>query len=232
MNKIISTTFFLSLLLFQNAESKKAKSDDAALTTYMDTISYVFGLDIGSSLSDFKGDISISHLVQGLQDKYNGKEVKFTPEQVKSLMQKYSIQMREKKLAQFKMLGEKNLIDGKKFLEENKKKEGVIVTESGLQYIMLTEGSGLKVKPGNEVKFSFIGTFIDGIVFEKSGQPVEMIASEGIKGWVEVLQLMKSGSKCKVFIPSELAYGETGRLPDIPPHTVLIYEIELLEIVE
>lgn len=235
MKKIISATCVCSILLLHHAEAKKIKNETPIPATWNDTISYAFGLDIGNSLSDFKGEISIEQLIKGLRDNFTGKEILFTPEQVKTLMQKHSAQMREKKFAQFKITGEKNLLEGKKFLDENSKKEGVIVTESGLQYSVLTEGNGLKARPGSEVRIQFRGTFIDGTEFDntsKSGGPIELVVSNTIKGMAEALQLMKTGSKYKVVIPPQLAYNDIGRIPDIPPYTVLIYEIELLEVVE
>ena len=233
MIKILCTALTVSALLAQTAESKKPEKP--ALTTYKDTISYILGLDIGSSLSDFKDEIEINTIIMGLKDKLDGKDVKFSPAQAKPIMQQFSRQMSEKKDALLKKQGEKNLVEGKKILATNKKKPGVITTASGLQYMVISEGEGLKPKPGNSVRVDYIGTLIDGTEFDnsiKAGQPAEFMVHDAIKGWSEVLQLMKPGSKYKVFIPPELGYREKETPPKIEPNEVLIFEIELLEIVE
>ena len=128
---------------------------------------------------------------------------------------------------------EKNLREGKAFLEENAKKEGVTVTNSGLQYTILKNGSGPVPHSSDQVRVHYRGTLIDGKEFDSSfkrGQPATFGVTGVIKGWIEALQIMAVGSKWKLFIPSDLAYGEKGQKPDIGPNCVLIFEIELLGI--
>ncbi len=129
---------------------------------------------------------------------------------------------------------EKNIELGKAFLEENKKKEGIVTTESGLQYKVLTEGTGESPSPKDRVKVHYKGTLIDGKQFDSSydrGQPAVFGVTQVIKGWTEALKMMKVGSKWQLFIPAELAYGPTPR-PNIPGNSVLIFDVEMLEILD
>lgn len=210
-------------------------TQNSALTTYQDSVSYVIGSDIGSSLKDIKDDVKLDIIIQGIQDKLNEKELKISGEQAGPIMQKFSMQMRDKQMAAMKAKGEKNLAEGKKFLEENKTKSGVVTTPSGLQYIILSKGNGQKPKESDKVKVNYKGVLLDGKEFDSSykrGTPAEFPINGVIKGWTEALLLMDVGSKYKIFVPSELAYGERGAGPDIGPNTVLTFEIELLEILK
>ncbi|MFQ5448203.1 MAG: FKBP-type peptidyl-prolyl cis-trans isomerase, partial [Saprospiraceae bacterium] len=131
------------------------------------------------------------------------------------------------------MQKQKNLEEGRAFLEANKKREGVHVTESGLQYEILKEGSGPTPKAEDKVRVHYHGTLIDGTVFDSSverGEPITFPVTGVIKGWVEALQMMQAGAKWKLFIPSNLAYGERGAGAQIGPNAVLIFEVELLGI--
>jgi len=130
---------------------------------------------------------------------------------------------------------EKNKAAGQAFLEENKKKEGVMVTESGLQYEVLKGADGPKPKESDTVKVDYIGTLVDGTEFDSSikrGEPAVFGVGQVIPGWSEALQMMEVGSKYRVVIPSELAYGEAGAPPVIEPNSVLVFEIDLLGIEE
>ena len=139
-----------------------------------------------------------------------------------------------KQAAAKKEQGEKNETQGKKFLEENKKKEGWKTTASGLQYKVLKEGKGAAPKETDTVKVNYRGTTIDGTEFDSSykrGQPATFPVNRVIKGWTEALQLMKPGAKYQLAIPSDLAYGERGAGSDIGPNSTLLFDVELLEIV-
>jgi len=143
--------------------------------------------------------------------------------------------VRAKKDAEAKALADENLKKGQAFLEENKTKEGVITLESGLQYQIITAGNGPKPTTADQVKCHYHGTLIDGTVFDSSvdrGEPATFAVTGVIKGWTEALQLMPVGSKWKLFIPAELAYGEQARGEKLPGNSALIFEIELLEIVK
>jgi len=129
--------------------------------------------------------------------------------------------------------GEKNMTEGPKFLEENKAKEGVVILPSGLQYKVITEGTGKSPKATDKVKVHYRGTLINGKEFDSSfkrNQPAEFPVNGVIKGWTEALQLMKEGSKWELYIPSDLAYGARGAGGDIGPNATLIFEVELLEV--
>jgi FKBP-type peptidyl-prolyl cis-trans isomerase len=205
------------------------------LVTFQDSVSYIIGTDIGKSLTGIKDEVMLEVIVQGINDQLDGKTLRITQEQAKPVMQKFSTHMNEKEMAAKKVAGEKNLIDGKKFLEENKNKKGVVTTPSGLQYIVLTEGTGPKPIATDAVKVNYKGTLLDETEFDSSykrGEPVTFSVTGVIKGWTEVLLLMNSGSKYKIFVPSELAYGGNGAGPQIGPNAVLIFEIELIEIVK
>ena len=151
-----------------------------------------------------------------------------TPQEAQAYMQTYFMQAATKE-------AENNKAEGEKFLAENKTKSGVITTESGLQYQVVTEGKGAKPTADDKVKVHYTGTLLNGTKFDSSvdrGEPAEFGVGQVIKGWTEVLQLMPVGSKYIVWIPSELAYGERGAGADIRPNSTLKFEIELLEIVK
>ena len=134
-----------------------------------------------------------------------------------------------------KKLAQKNLEEGNAFLEKNKARDGVVTTASGLQYEIITEGKGPKPTADDQVKVNYTGTLIDGTVFDSSaqhGQPATFGVGQVIPGWTEALELMPVGSKWKVYIPANLAYGERGAGNDIGPNATLIFEVELLEIVK
>ena len=134
-----------------------------------------------------------------------------------------------------KETAEKNKIEGDAFLAENKNKEGVKTTESGLQYEVITAGEGSKPKATDQVSVHYVGTLIDGTEFDSShkrGQPATFFLNRVVKGWTEGLQLMPVGSKYRFYIPSELGYGERGAGPKIGPNATLTFEVELLEIVK
>ena len=148
------------------------------------------------------------------------------PQEANKLLQEYFTKQQDEMLNQ-------NLEIGRAFLEENKKKANVVELPSGLQYEILTEGTGEKPKATDSVKCHYHGTLIDGTVFDSSverGQPATFGVNQVIKGWVEALQLMPVGSKWRLFIPSELAYGKQGAGRSIQPNSALIFEVELLEI--
>jgi len=163
-----------------------------------------------------------------LKDALAGKP-QMTEEQVKETMTAFEKEMTDKQ----KAAGVKNGADGEKFLAENKKKEGVKTTASGLQYKVLKEGSGAQPKETDTVIANYRGTLIDGTEFDSSykrGQPATFPVSGVIRGWTEALQLMKAGSKYQLFIPANLAYGERAIGGDIGPNSTLIFEVELLDV--
>jgi FKBP-type peptidyl-prolyl cis-trans isomerase FklB len=198
-----------------------------------DKVSYSIGLDIGNTFKKQKMDLNPDALMAGLKDSLSGNKPLLTEDQVKETMTTFSKEMTEKQAAANKEAAVKNAADGEKFLTENKKKEGVKTTASGLQYKVIKEGSGAAPKETDTVITNYRGTLIDGTEFDSSykrNEPATFPVNRVIKGWTEALQMMKPGAKYQLFIPSNLAYGERGAGRDIGPNSTLIFDIELLSI--
>jgi len=198
------------------------------LSNDVDSISYSLGVLIGTNLKDNAGLESINDRVfaQAIREIMAGKKSKITTEEADKFVQEYMMKNQAK-------VGKKNLEEGNKFLEENKKKDGVKTLPSGVQYIVLTDGTGPQPKETDMVTVNYTGSLIDGTVFDSSverGQPATFPVNGVIKGWQDAVVNMKVGSKWKVFIPAELAYGERGAGGKIKPNSVLIFEMELLSI--
>lgn len=217
-------------------KDEKQGGEEVKLATETDTISYLIGVDIGRSLQEVKDEIVLDVLFSGIKDRLDKKEKRFNPEEERIIMQAFGMRMQQKQLAKTEEEAQKNLKEANKFLEENKKNSNVITTESGLQYIVLKEGKGPTPKDSSKVKVYYECSLLNGKVVDGSskrgGAPSLFVVSDVIEGWKEVLKLMKVGSKYKVFIPPQLAYGRRGMAHDIGPNMLLIYEIELLEIVK
>jgi len=203
------------------------------LDTQTNKASYSIGLQFGSQIAQIKDMVNQEAIIKGFNDSLAGKEPQLTPEEMQTAMQAFQKTMAEKQKAKQMELAKTGKAEGDKFLLENKAKEGIKVTESGLQYKVLTEGKGETPKATDTVVTHYTGTTIDGKVFDSSvkrNAPATFPVNGVIKGWTEALQLMKVGAKWQLFIPSELAYGERGAGANIGPNQVLIFEIELLEI--
>ncbi len=194
----------------------------------MDKISYALGLSLGSNLINSGiNALDFSKLSKGIQDVVEKKDLEMSFEEAQAVINDYFTKLQAK-------ASEKTIEEGKAFLEENAKRAEVTTTESGLQYEVLIEGEGTLPKASDQVKVHYHGTLIDGRVFDSSvqrGEPATFGVTQVISGWVEALQLMPVGSKWKLFIPSNLAYGERGASELIGPHTTLVFEVELLDIV-
>jgi FKBP-type peptidyl-prolyl cis-trans isomerase FklB len=207
--------------------------DKTGLKDQKDKASYSIGLELGNSLKKGKMDVNVDTLLQGLKDGLSGAKPLLTEEQVKETMTALQKEMTEKQAAASKEAGEKNAAAGEKFLAENKKKDGVKTTASGLQYKVLKEGTGESPKATDMVVTNYRGTLLDGTEFDSSykrNEPATFPVNRVIAGWTEALQLMKPGSKYQLFIPSALAYGERAVGKDIGPNSALIFEVELLSI--
>ena len=193
----------------------------------MDKFSYAIGLGIGQNLLSMGAQgINVEDFAQAIADVLNGKETAISHNEAREIVNKYFMELEAKMNAE-------NIEKGKAFLEENAKKEGVITLPSGLQYQVITEGNGKKPSATDKVKCHYDGTLIDGTLFDSSikrGQPAVFGVNQVIKGWVEALQLMSEGSKWRLFIPSELGYGAQQAGEMIPPHSTLIFEVELIEV--
>jgi FKBP-type peptidyl-prolyl cis-trans isomerase FklB len=201
--------------------------------TKEEKISYAIGLNIANGLSSQGITLNADFFAQAIKD-FNAKGAKqMSEEEVMQILQALDQELRDKAQANMQKNAAENAAAGQRFLEENKKRPGVKVTPSGLQYEVIREGTGPIPKETDKVKTHYHGTLIDGSVFDSSverGQPAVFPVNGVIKGWVEALQMMKVGSKWKLYIPSDLAYGPNGSGPKIGPNTTLIFEVELLSI--
>jgi FKBP-type peptidyl-prolyl cis-trans isomerase FklB len=197
------------------------------LSTQRDSVSYSLGVNIAQSLKNqgFE-DLNTEALSKALADVFGNAKLLIEPEKGEHIINEYFQQIQKRKV-------EKNSIEGEKFLKENAAKEGVVTLKSGLQYKVLKEGNGPKPKATDEVTTHYHGTLINGTVFDSSvdrGQPASFPVNGVIQGWVEALQLMNTGSKWRLFVPSNLAYGSRGASELIGPNTTLIFDVELISI--
>ena len=193
----------------------------------LDRVSYALGISIANNLKQQNfNSITMDWLSKGIEDVYYQNKLKVSPEEANDIIQNYFKAKAEKK-------GLENLEAGKAFLEDNKTKEGVVTLASGMQYQVITEGTGDIPSLESKVTTHYHGTLIDGTVFDSSadrGQPASFPVQGVIPGWTEALQLMKVGSKWKLFIPSELAYGPNSPGGSIGPNSTLVFEVELISI--
>ena len=194
----------------------------------MDKFSYAIGLGIGQNLLSMGAkDISVDDFAQAVRDVLEGNPTAITHVEARNIVNHYFEEMEARVNAE-------NIEKGKQFLEENKQRPGVVTLPSGLQYEVIKEGNvGRYAKITDQVQCHYEGTLIDGTLFDSSikrGQPATFGVNQVIPGWVEALQLMPEGAKWKLYIPSELGYDAQGAGEMIPPHSTLIFEVELLKI--
>ena len=240
LNKMLFFLLFAATLI--NAQTKTTKKDkkqaEAApksaisITTQDDTVSYAIGQSLSHNLKDPSMNINFGVLIEGLQDGLTG-QTKISEAQMKNAMNAFNQKMMAKRTADLNAVKEKNKKAGEEFLAENKKKPGVVTLADGLQYKILVTGTGPSPKATDKVKVNYKGSLIDGRVFDSSyerNEPASFPLNQVIKGWTEALQLMHVGDKWELYIPSELGYGENGAGNMIEPNSVLIFEVELLEI--
>lgn len=213
--------------------SAPESTSNPAFKTQKDKVSYAIGMNIGANLHRQSVDIDPKVLQQGLEDALAGGKTLLSEDEARATLTDFQTDMRKKQQEKMQQAGEANKKDGDAFLAANKAKDGVVALPSGLQYKILTAGTGPKPAAGDSVVCNYRGTLIDGKEFDSSykrGQPATFPVSGVIKGWTEALQLMPVGSKWQLFVPSELAYGERGTGADIGPNATLIFEVELLSI--
>lgn len=200
----------------------------------MDKVSYALGLGIGRQLAQMgASDLSIDDFAAAIKDVIAGNELKVSNREAQTIVQDYFRKQEEKLNAERAEKGKAAKAEGEKYLAENAKKEGVVTLPSGLQYMVLKEGSGKKPKATDKVKCHYEGFLIDGTVFDSSverGEPAVFPLNQVIAGWTEGLQLMHEGAKYRFFIPYILGYGEGGAGASIPPFAALIFDVELIEV--
>lgn len=239
--------FFLLIILFttiwaiQPAMSQKKNTKPAPppaaekvfkLNTYIDTVSYIIGTDIGYTLKNNGFALAADPLIKGLRDAMTGNDTMFGIEQAEAIIRNFTTELSEKR--QKDQIPETSLTentDGMAYLNENKTNPGVTETPSGLQYKVIRQGEGNNPKPTDKVTVHYRGTLVNGKVFDSSydrGAPATFELGRLIPGWVEGIQLMNKGAKFMFFIPPKLGYGDRD-LGDIPPNSMLIFEVELID---
>ncbi len=225
--------YLIALAVFGYLVVQSHAQDAAVPKEQKDKVSYSIGLEIGSGMKQQKLDINPEFVIEGFRDGLSAKKPRLTEEERQKVMAEFEKSFGEKMAAEAKEMPEKNKKEGEAFLAENKKKEGVKTLPSGLQYKVIKEGTGAIPKGSEKVTTHYRGTLIDGTEFDSSysrNEPTSFGVLEVIKGWQEALQLMKTGSKWQLYVPSNLAYGETGAGKKIGPNATLIFDIELISI--
>jgi FKBP-type peptidyl-prolyl cis-trans isomerase FklB len=209
-------------------EASSAFSSEDSKVAY--SLGFVFGKNNAAAIDN----LDIEKFVAGFKDGYGGKQGLLTEDDIKKVLTDYKERRMAQAQAEFQKQGEENKTKGAEFLAENGKKAGVVTTATGLQYEVLSEGTGKKPKATDNVEVHYEGKLTDGTVFDSSvarGQPAAFRLDQVIPGWTEGVQLMKEGGKTRFTIPANLAYGEMGA-GTIPPNSVLIFEVQLLKIVK
>lgn len=205
------------------------------LETPTERLSYTIGMDIGQSLADQDMELDLEILIEAIRASYEGEETRLTVEEAMAERDAF-IQRRQRELeSQHERDAIRNLEEGRAFLEQNREREGVHETGSGLQYRVIEEGAGTSPSAEDRVTVHYRGKLINGVEFDSSyerGEPATFALNQVIPGWTEGLQLMRQGAKYELFIPSDLAYGEQGRPGPIGPNSTLIFEVELIDIAD
>ena len=223
---------FLGLLLI--AAPVGAADHPDRLKTEVQKLSYAFGLDLGAYFKSLEQDFDLSLIQSGINDAYTGRKALMTHEEARAALQQFATRQQEGHLARVAEMATANKEAAKKFLAENKRKKGVRTTASGLQYKVLKKGKGIKPGSADTVRVHYKGTLLDGTEFDSSykrNEPAEFQVNQVIAGWGEALQLMNVGSTYELYLPPELAYDDQGAPPVIEPGSMLIFEVELLDVV-
>jgi FKBP-type peptidyl-prolyl cis-trans isomerase FklB len=229
MHIIQQTGLFIATSLISINIAQADKKKVTAMKTEQDKVSYILGHQIGSDFKNNNIQVNPEFVLQGMKEAQAGTPSAINPEETRKIMTSFQEGIQKAR----KTNGEKSIQEGKKFLEENSKKTGVVTLPSGLQYKVVTEGKGEIPKDTDKVEVHYRGKLINGKEFDSSygrGTPAEFGVTQVIKGWTEALKLMKTGSKWEVYIPGNLAYGENGAGKDIGPNETLIFDVELLSI--
>ena len=216
--------------------SLASAQENLILKDQKDKMSYSYGVDTAGKLKSMPLGVNLDLFIMGVKDGLSGGKLLMTEQEIRETLIGLQKELTAKSDEQKKALADKNMSEGKAFLAENKKKEGVVTLPSGLQYKVLKEGTGKMPLDTNWVRIQFRGTLVDGTVFEDTyksfGQPVAFPVKGMIPGWEEALKLMKEGAKWQLFIPPELAFAERGSGTLIGPNATLIIEMELVSVQE
>jgi len=222
----------------QSAESAEAaepeqEQDPGRLPTETAKLSYVFGMDVANALKNIDTELDRDAFFRGIADVLDGEGALLTAEEAETVKMAFFMKEQIKMRQKMQELGDKNQKEGDAYLAANKDKEGVKTTDTGLQYVVIEEGDGPNPTAADVVNVHYRGSLLDGTEFDSSykrNEPATFPVGGVIPGWQEALQLMKVGGKYRVFVPSNLAYGERGAGQVIPPNSTLIFEVELLGI--
>ena len=210
-----------------------AENQATQLKDKREKLGYSVGIDIGKSVNKQKIDLEPNAFFAGFKDGTANKTSLMSEDEIRQTLLSLQTELVERQKAENKIIADKNLIEGEKFLAENKKRKGVVTLPSGLEYRIIKQGSGDSPKPTDVVVVNYRGKLINGTEFDSSytrGEPVKLTVNGVIPGWTEALQLMKPGAKWELFIPAKLAYGEHGAGQIIGPNSTLIFDVDLLSV--
>ncbi len=239
MKQLKLVVMFVGILLLvglgcQTGNAGETGDKKVSFDTEKAKVSYSIGFNMGQNFRSIKDEIDMTVLMQAMKDGIAGDDkAQMTQENMQKVLAEFQKKTRELYDQKRKASGEKNKVDGEAFIKENAKKQGVVSTASGLQYKVITQGTGPTPKATDTVKVHYRGTLLDGTEFDNSykrGQPATFALNRVIPAWTEGVQLMKVGSKYMIFTPANLAYGERGAGQIIGPNAALIFEVELLGI--
>ncbi len=217
------------------AEEKTSPDRPVNLATEKDKVSYIIGVNMATSLMPIIDELDPEMLKKGFDDRMADQPLLVSEEDARTILQNFSQKMKSRQMQEQASQAADNKAAGEEFLAKNADKNGVVTTDSGLQYKVVRKGNGPVPSATDTVKVNYEGRTIDGEVFDSSykrGQPATFKVNQVITGWQEALQLMPVGSKYELFIPSDLAYGEAGVGGQIGPNAVLVFDVELLDIVK
>ncbi|HYG64434.1 MAG TPA: FKBP-type peptidyl-prolyl cis-trans isomerase, partial [Thermoanaerobaculia bacterium] len=238
MKKVLSLVLLAALAGAAHAQNTTQQPAQGAARPKPESVddraNYIIGLNLGKSMKQQDVKANVDLILQGLRDGLAGGQALLTDEEMQAAMTAFQQGLMARQQEKMAAAATQNKTEGESFLAANKAKEGVTTTASGLQYQVIKPGSGEPPKPGDRVTVHYTGTLIDGTVFDSSrerGQPATFGVTQVIPGWVEALQLMKPGAQYKLFIPSNLAYGEQGAGGgEIGPNATLIFDVELVSV--